>query len=80
MPEAPPARRTSQATVGLPRESSASQAIGVAQSLLADQERILGSDHPDTMKTCSSLAAAYRDAGRADDAIALDEEDATDGN
>jgi tetratricopeptide (TPR) repeat protein len=53
---------------------SASQAIGVAQSLLADQERILGSDHPDTMKTCSSLAAAYRDAGRADDAIALDEE------
>ena len=52
---------------------SPAQAIGVAEPLLADQEQILGPDHPDTMQSRSNLAVAYRDAGRAAEAIPLHE-------
>ena len=52
---------------------SAAQAIAVAEPLLADRERVLGPDHPDTLASRNNLAAAYRAAGRAAEAIALHE-------
>jgi tetratricopeptide (TPR) repeat protein len=52
---------------------SAAQAIQIAEPLLADLERILGPDHPDTLTSRNNLAAAYRAAGRAAEAIALHE-------
>jgi tetratricopeptide (TPR) repeat protein len=50
---------------------SAAQAIAVGEPLTADLEQALGPDHPDTLNARNSLAAAYRDAGRADEAIRL---------
>jgi Domain of unknown function (DUF4062)/Tetratricopeptide repeat/NB-ARC domain len=52
---------------------SATQAIQLAVPLVADQERILGPDHRDTLTSRNNLAAAYRAAGRAAEAIPLDE-------
>ena len=52
---------------------SAAQAIAVGEPLLADQERVLGPDHPDTLTSRNNLAAAYRAAGRAAEAIPLHE-------
>ena len=52
---------------------SAAQAIQVGEPLLADQERVLGPDHPDTLASRNDLAGAYRAAGRAAEAIALHE-------
>jgi len=50
---------------------SAQQAIAVGESLTADLERELGPDHPDTLNSRNSLAAAYQAAGRVADAIPL---------
>jgi len=50
---------------------SAAQAIQVAGPLLADQERILGPDHPDTLGSRTNLAAAYRAAGQVAEALPL---------
>ena len=50
---------------------SAAQAIAVGEPLLADRERVLGPDHPDTLHSRNNLAAAYRAAGRAAEAIPL---------
>ena len=47
---------------------SAAQAIATAESLLADQEKVLGSDHPDTLTTRGNLANAYTDTGRTTEA------------
>ena len=52
---------------------SAAQAIAVGEPLLADRERVLGPDHPDTLTSRNNLAAAYRAAGRAAEAIPLHE-------
>ena len=41
---------------------------------LADSERVLGADHPDTLASRNNLAAAYRSAGRLDQAIDLYEQ------
>ena len=38
------------------------------EQTLADHERILGPDHPDTLLLRSNLANAYRDAGRTGEA------------
>jgi tetratricopeptide (TPR) repeat protein len=57
---------------------SAGQSIGIAEPLLADQERLLGTSHPETLKTRISLASAYQFAGRAIDAITLNEQNLTD--
>ena len=46
-------------------------AIAIGEPLIADLERVLGSDHPDTLNARNSLAAAYQAAGRAADAIPL---------
>lgn len=43
---------------------SAAQSIEIAEQLLADQEQVLGGDHPVTLATRNSLAAAYQTAGR----------------
>jgi tetratricopeptide (TPR) repeat protein len=50
---------------------SAAQAIAVGEPLLADQERVLGPDHPGTLTARNDLAEAYQDAGRAAEAIPL---------
>ena len=47
------------------------QAIEYGQSLLADCERVLGENHPRTLTSRSSLAAAYQAAGRLHEAIPL---------
>jgi len=41
------------------------------EQVLADRERILGPDHPDTLCSRNNLAAAYWQAGRTDQALAL---------
>ena len=53
---------------------SAAQAIAVGEPLAADLERMLGPDHPDTLNSRNSLAAAYQAAGRAAEAIPLFEQ------
>jgi tetratricopeptide (TPR) repeat protein len=50
---------------------STAQAIAVGEPLLADRERVLGPDHPDTLSSRNDLAEAYRAAGRAAEAIVL---------
>ena len=45
--------------------------IAIGEPLIADLERVLGPDHPDTLNARNSLAAAYQVAGRAADAISL---------
>ena len=50
---------------------SAWQAIAMGEPLMMDSERVLGPDHPDTMKSRNNLAAAYYEAGRVAEAIPL---------
>jgi tetratricopeptide (TPR) repeat protein len=50
------------------------QAIAFGQPLIADLERILGPDHPDTLNARNGLATAYHAAGRIADAIPLVEQ------
>ena len=53
---------------------SPAQAVLIGERLLADQERVLGPDHPDTIAARAHLGIAYADAGRADEALTLDEQ------
>ena len=53
---------------------STPQAIAVGEPLTADLERLLGPDHPDTLNSRNSLAAAYLAAGRVAEAIPLFEQ------
>ena len=53
---------------------SAAQAIAIAETLLTDQERLLGPDHPDTLASRNNLALAYQETGRTAEAIALHEQ------
>jgi len=57
---------------------SAQQPIAIAEPLLADQERLLGADHPDTLAVRMGLAVAYQRAGRIAEAITLFEQTLTD--
>ena len=57
---------------------NAAQAILAAETLLPDQERLLGPDHPSVLASRGNLAIAYRAAGRAAEAIALHERTAAD--
>ena len=50
---------------------SAAQSILIAEPLVADQERVLGADHPDTLGMRNNLAGAYWTAGRRAEAITL---------
>ena len=53
---------------------STPQAIAVGEPLAEDLERLLGPDHPDTLNSRNSLAAAYLAAGRVAEAIPLFEQ------
>ncbi|MGK5441116.1 tetratricopeptide repeat protein, partial [Micromonospora sp. URMC 105] len=53
------------------RVGRSDEAIGLYQRTLADRERVLGSDHPDTLISRNNLAAAYQRVGRLDEAIGL---------
>jgi hypothetical protein len=53
------------------RGGSAGQAILAGEPLVADCERVLGPDHPDTLTSRNNLAAAYETAGQAAEAIPL---------
>ena len=53
---------------------STPQAIAVGEPLTQDLERYLGPDHPDTLNSRNSLAAAYLAAGRIAEAIPLFEQ------
>src|SRR5262249_54697906 len=50
---------------------SSGLAILAAEPLVADCERLLGTDHPNTLGSRGNLAAAYQAAGRTAEAIAL---------
>ena len=52
----------------------AQRAIVFGEPLIADQERVLGPDDPNTLAARNNLANAYQAAGRADEAIALHEQ------
>jgi hypothetical protein len=43
----------------------------VFEQNLTDQERVLGRNHPDTLRTRNNLAALYQAAGRTDEAADL---------
>jgi tetratricopeptide (TPR) repeat protein len=53
---------------------SAEQAIVIGERLVADQERILGPDHPDTLHSRNNLAVSYWAVGRIAEAITTDEQ------
>ncbi len=53
---------------------SAAQAIMLGERLVADQERVLGPDHPDTLAARNNLAIDYRGVGRTAEAISLHEQ------
>ena len=48
-----------------------SEAIPVYERTLADRVRVLGEDHPDTLRSRNNLASAYQAAGRVSEAIPL---------
>jgi tetratricopeptide (TPR) repeat protein len=48
---------------------STSQAIAIGKALVADSQRVLGPDHPDTLTAQNNLAVAYQQAARAVAAI-----------
>jgi len=47
------------------------EAIPLYERTLADRERVLGADHPDTLGSRNNFAVAYESAGRLTDAIPL---------
>jgi tetratricopeptide (TPR) repeat protein len=57
---------------------SAAQSIVIGERLVADEERVLGPDHPDTLAARNNLANAYRAVGRLDEAISLHEQNLAD--
>ncbi|MGB9223036.1 FxSxx-COOH system tetratricopeptide repeat protein, partial [Mycobacterium sp.] len=55
-----------------------SRAIELGLRVAADSERVLGTEHPDTLASRHKLACAYWSAGRLAEAIALHERNRTD--
>ncbi|MET9117571.1 tetratricopeptide repeat protein, partial [Streptomyces longwoodensis] len=49
------------------------EALELRERVLADRERLLGPDHPDTLTSRSNLANSYSDAGRVTEALELRE-------
>jgi tetratricopeptide (TPR) repeat protein len=47
------------------------EALRLYESVLADRERVLGPDHPNTLISRSSLAVAYLGIGQATEALTL---------
>ncbi|HEX2810430.1 MAG TPA: tetratricopeptide repeat-containing protein, partial [Kineosporiaceae bacterium] len=50
------------------------EAIALEERVLADRERLLGPEHPDTLTVRANLASSYSSAGRTAEAIALQEQ------
>ncbi|MEU1456937.1 tetratricopeptide repeat protein, partial [Streptomyces avermitilis] len=50
------------------------EAIDLVEQVVADRERLLGADHPDTLTARGNLAAIYWQAGRTGEAIDLVEQ------
>ena len=46
----------------------------LGERLVADRERLLGPEHPDTLSARANLASSYWSAGRTADAIAIGEQ------
>jgi Tetratricopeptide repeat len=53
-------------------------AITLGVALVGDCERVLGPEHPDTLRSRNNLADTYRAMGRLDEAIRLNEQTLTD--
>ncbi|MHB1432908.1 MAG: tetratricopeptide repeat protein, partial [Streptosporangiaceae bacterium] len=51
--------------------SDITRAIPLLERAIADRERVLGPDHPDTLTSRNNLAGAYESAGRLGEAIPL---------
>jgi hypothetical protein len=49
------------------------EAIPLYQQTLADRQRVLDADHPDTLTSRNNLASGYESAGRLGEAIPLHE-------
>ena len=47
------------------------EAVALFERTLADRERILGANHPDTLTSRNNLAHAYQETGRLAEAVAL---------
>jgi hypothetical protein len=56
---------------GAPGRTKDAAALG--EKVLEAQKRILGDEHPNTMRGMNNLALTYRDLGRTKDAAALQE-------
>jgi hypothetical protein len=63
---------TAAASTG--QTGSAREALRQAQELLAEQEQVLGPDHPDTLLTRSDIAVLTRKTGHANTALRLAQE------
>jgi tetratricopeptide (TPR) repeat protein len=50
---------------------SLGQVIEISEALVADNERVHGQSHPDTLSSRNGLACAYQDAGRLAEAVPL---------
>jgi hypothetical protein len=53
------------------QQGRVSEAIPLFEATLAERERVLGSDHPDTLTSRDHLGYAYAQAGRLDEATTL---------
>ncbi|MGW3478981.1 tetratricopeptide repeat protein, partial [Streptomyces althioticus] len=49
------------------------EALELREHVLADRERLLGPDHPNTLSARNNLAISYSDAGRVQEALELRE-------
>jgi hypothetical protein len=49
----------------------AREALRLLSELLPDRERVLGADHPDTLRTRNNIAGWYGDCGDAREALRL---------
>ena len=48
-------------------------AVKLEEKVLKETERLLGPEHPDTVRAMANLAATYRSQGRYEDAVKLEE-------
>ncbi|MEU2107157.1 FxSxx-COOH system tetratricopeptide repeat protein [Nocardia sp. NPDC019255] len=62
------------ATLQLTAAADLARAIKLAHTNHTDHERVLGTDHPDTLTARNNLAGAYQSAGRLTEAIPLYEQ------
>ncbi|WP_203909554.1 tetratricopeptide repeat protein [Rhizocola hellebori] len=62
----------------LSQAGDTSRSIAMHERNLADYERLLGPEHPDTLTSRNNLAESYWDAGRHGDAIAMHERNLAD--